>query len=97
MDQEGIVLLLDVGLNFHNNEDNETNEEGNFKFILRYVKKYKPYLFQLVIGFAGASLLTLVFPFLTQALVDVGIQGRNLNFIYFTSVFCKFNHLLPIC
>lgn len=39
-------------------------------------------LLQLVVGLLVGSGLQLVFPFLTQSIVDVGIQTRNLNFIY---------------
>jgi ATP-binding cassette subfamily B protein len=39
-------------------------------------------LFQLVLGLAGGSLLQLIFPFLTQSIVDVGIQNQDIGFIY---------------
>lgn len=38
-------------------------------------------MMQLVIGLLAGSLLQLVFPFLTQTIVDQGIGHRNLNFI----------------
>jgi ATP-binding cassette subfamily B protein len=39
-------------------------------------------LVQLVIGLLAGSLLQLIFPFLTQSVVDVGIQNQDINFIY---------------
>lgn len=38
-------------------------------------------MIQLIIGLLAGSLLQLVFPFLTQTIVDQGIGHRNLNFI----------------
>src|SRR5690606_31791550 len=44
--------------------------------------RYKGLLTQLILGLAAASILTLIFPFLTQSIVDVGIQNQDINFIY---------------
>ena len=37
---------------------------------------------QLILGLLFGSLLQLVFPFLTQAIVDTGIGGKDISFIY---------------
>jgi len=54
----------------------------SFQFILNYLKPYKTELFQLFIGLLGGSLLTLLFPFLTQALIDKGIGNNSIRIIY---------------
>ncbi|MGY0041094.1 ABC transporter transmembrane domain-containing protein [Pedobacter sp. NJ-S-72] len=36
----------------------------------------------MLFGLAAGSLLQLIAPFLTQSIVDIGINTRNLNFIY---------------
>ena len=46
------------------------------------MKPYKRYFVQLLLGLALGSVLQLIFPFLTQAIVDKGIEGKNLNLIY---------------
>jgi len=43
---------------------------------------HKRFLVQLVIGLLAASLIQLLFPFLTQSVVDVGIQHQDLHFVY---------------
>jgi len=53
-----------------------------FKFLSKYVFKYKRFLWQLLIGLIAASLLQLIFPFLTQSVVDVGIKNQDIHFIY---------------
>jgi ATP-binding cassette subfamily B protein len=77
----GIALLLHTTPAFYDLE----GEKGNslsFSRLLRYVMPYKNLLFQLALGLLAGSILQLIFPFLTQAIVDVGIQNRDINFIY---------------
>lgn len=44
--------------------------------------QYKKMLAYIVIGICIGALIQLVFPFLTQSIVDVGIKDRNLDFIF---------------
>jgi len=77
----GIALLLHTTPAFFEVE----GEEGNrlsFGNILQYILPYKNLLFQLALGLLAGSILQLIFPFLTQAVVDIGIQNRDVNFIY---------------
>lgn len=80
--EEGIALLLEPSPKFYDSEfDNKENRLG-FKFLSSYVIKYKSFIGQLIIGLVAASLLQLIFPFLTQSIVDVGIKNQDLHFIY---------------
>lgn len=77
----GICLLVHTTPAFYD----LAGEKGNrlsFGRLLRYVTPYKNLLFQLALGLLAGSILQLIFPFLTQAIVDIGIQNRNINFIY---------------
>ena len=47
----------------------------------KYLFPYRPQLLQLVVGMLLGSVFSLIFPFLTQAVVDQGIGNNNLNFI----------------
>tara|TARA_R110002049_G_scaffold65035_1_gene170962 strand:+ start:92723 stop:94969 length:2247 start_codon:yes stop_codon:yes gene_type:complete len=80
--KEGIVLILEVTPKFHQLKDWETTDKKSFRFLFKYLFKYKNLLFQLVIGLLVGSILQLIFPFLTQSIVDVGIQNQDINFIY---------------
>ena len=80
-EDEGIALLLEPTPNFYEQEDEQSNK-GSFGFLFRYLFQYKKFIVQLVLGLLLGSLLQLVFPFLTQAVVDFGIGTRNINFIY---------------
>src|SRR5690606_4713226 len=53
-----------------------------FRFLSKYLFKYKSFIIQLAIGLLAGSILQLIFPFLTQSIVDVGIQNQNMHFIW---------------
>src|SRR5690606_18526545 len=80
--EEGIALLLEPTPKFYNSDFDTEKQEFGFKFLSRYIFKYKQFLWQLVIGLIAASLLQLIFPFLTQSIVDVGIKNQDIHFIY---------------
>ncbi len=80
--EEGIALILETTPAFFQSEFDDQESKASFSFLFKYLLKYKSLVFQLVIGLLGASLLSLIFPFLTQSIVDVGIQNQDLNFIY---------------
>lgn len=80
---EGIVLLLEPTPKFYTEElEEEEKLEFNFSFISKYVFRYKRFIVQLIIGLLAGSLLQLVTPFLTQSVVDVGIQNQDIHFVY---------------
>ncbi len=78
---QGIALMLSPSPSFYAHEGNK-NEALNFGFLLRYLFRYKELIVQLFVGLGVGSLLQLIIPFLTQSVVDIGINTRNLNFIY---------------
>ncbi|NOW94542.1 peptidase domain-containing ABC transporter [Mucilaginibacter sp. SG564] len=78
---EGIALLLSPTPQFYEQED-EKGSEVRWSFLLRYLITYRRLVVQLLFGLGIGSLLQLIAPFLTQSIVDIGINTRNLNFIY---------------
>jgi ATP-binding cassette subfamily B protein len=78
---EGIALLLSPTPYFYEQED-EKGTEISWSFLLRYLVTYKQLVMQLIFGLGIGTLLQLVAPFLTQSVVDIGINTRNLNFVY---------------
>ncbi len=79
--EEGIVLLLEPTPKLYNSDFEEDSKFG-FGFISKYLFQYKRFLVQLIIGLIAGSLLQLIFPFLTQSIVDVGIRNQDIQFIY---------------
>jgi ATP-binding cassette, subfamily B, bacterial len=85
--QEGVALLLEPTPTFYDLENDSTDKDGKkktlgFGLLSRYVLKYKSFLIQLVVNLLAGSILQLIFPFLTQSIVDVGIQNQDMGFIY---------------
>ncbi|MCK8495569.1 peptidase domain-containing ABC transporter [Spirosoma sp. RP8] len=78
---EGIVLLLEPTPAFYEQEDERPARFG-FEWVLGYLWQYKALLGQLLLGLAVGSVLQVLFPLLTQSVVDVGIDTNNLPFIY---------------
>jgi len=79
-EDEGIALLLEPTPAFYEQED-EKSDRAKFSFIFRYLKPYYKYIAQLFLGLFLGSLLQLIFPFLTQSIVDYGISNQNLSFV----------------
>ncbi len=79
-DPMGVCLLLETTPDFYSNAG-ETAPKNSFRFLLSYLRPHRKLLIQLLLGMLLGSLLQLIFPFLTQSVVDVGINTRDLNFI----------------
>ncbi|MDB4926574.1 peptidase domain-containing ABC transporter [Mucilaginibacter sp.] len=80
---QGIALLLIPTEAFQTTivTDPENNSD-TLKFFGGYLKSYKKYIYLIIISLLTGSVLLLLFPFLTKAVVDVGITNKNLYFIY---------------
>ena len=77
----GIALILSPTPVLHAQEGDK-NDSLNWGYLLRYLYRYKQLVVQLFVGLGIGSLLQLIIPFLTQSIVDIGINTRNLNFVY---------------
>ncbi len=80
-DKKGIVLLLEPTPEFYKNEEGMQKAKNGFGFLLGYLRPYKRYFIQLVLGMLLGSLISMCFPFLTQSLVDFGINRKNIGFV----------------
>ena len=78
---EGILLALEAAPEFYDIEAPKETKLG-LRFVLGYLRPYRALIVQLFIGLLLGSMLQLVFPFLTQAIVDIGIGTRDIAFIY---------------
>ena len=82
-EEKGIALIFDTTEQFYVQKDTKTVRDKNrVKFLWNYLKKYSRFFTQLILGLLLGSLLQLVFPFLTQAIVDTGVGGKDIGFIW---------------
>ncbi len=79
--QKGIVLGLDPAPEFYQSglEEQKTN---TWSSLIDYLKPYRRMLVQFTIGILAGLLFQVMMPFLTQSLIDVGVQNQNLNFVW---------------
>ncbi len=80
---EGVALLLETTPAFYNSKSEIQNSKSKkgFGFLIQYLRPYKKFIAQLFLSMIIGSGLTLIFPFLTQALVDNGINHKNVPFV----------------
>lgn len=77
----GMALLLEPGPGFEALHD-DPPPKGGFEFLLPYLRPYRKQIIFLIAGLLVSSAIQLVFPFLTQAIIDRGIAGRDIKFIW---------------
>lgn len=80
---KGLAMFLEPDDNFGSalTEDNDP-EKRSFLFLLGYLKEYRRYFLQIFLGLTLGCLLQLIMPFLTQAIVDMGIRHKDIGFIW---------------
>lgn len=84
-DSKGIALLLETTPEFYtlnSGQEEENKNSTSIKFLFQYVRPYKAYFFQIILGMVLSSFISMCFPFLTQSLVDFGISKQNIDFVY---------------
>ncbi|MEN5232498.1 peptidase domain-containing ABC transporter [Sphingobacterium faecium] len=84
--QQGIALLLEPTPEFYKGEDDDDKEKNDqfvtWSKLLGYLFQQKKYFLQILLGLGAVSLLQLFIPFLTQGIVDRGVNMQNLGFVY---------------
>lgn len=79
---KGVCLLLEPTNEFYNQKESKNKTNINFNFLKSFFKPQKKIIFQLFIGLFIGVLIQLIFPFITQSLVDKGIVNKDIPFIY---------------
>ncbi|MDP5169625.1 MAG: peptidase domain-containing ABC transporter [Bacteroidia bacterium] len=78
---KGVVLLLEPTEDFYLASTENTPSDG-LGFLYRYLKPYTNAIRLVLGGMIITTLITLVFPFLTQFMVDVGIGEKNVHIVW---------------
>ncbi|MCX6256496.1 MAG: peptidase domain-containing ABC transporter [Bacteroidia bacterium] len=80
---QGFCLLIEPGPDFYTTDIlEEKQDKSGFRFLFNYLRSYRSYITQLILGMIIGSIIQLLFPFLTQSIVDYGINNRDISFIY---------------
>lgn len=81
-ENQGVVLLMEPTENMVPGKTEKEPVFKNISFLVDYLRKQKKLVLKLIAGILIGSLLQLLFPFLTQSIVDTGIKNQDLHFIY---------------
>lgn len=80
--EEGVALLLEPLPSFYEYEPEQRTKRKSLLYLFGYLKGNRKFIGQLILGLLTGSLIQLTLPFLTQSIVDVGINTQNIHFIY---------------
>jgi ATP-binding cassette, subfamily B, bacterial len=78
----GLLLLLEPTERFYEAPGQPKRPRQGFWLLLPYLRPYHNLLIQVAIGLFVGSIIQLILPFVTQAMVDHGIRFQNLGFVY---------------
>lgn len=83
-EDKGIAMFIETTPAFFEKEVQKDSTRGrkSFRFLAGYIKKYRRHFGQIVLGLAVGCVLQLILPFLTQAIVDVGIRNQDIGFVW---------------
>ncbi len=76
-----MALMLEPGDDFGKIEDEYRKNSRSMLSFAKYFTPYRSMIGQLVLAMLVGSVIQMALPFLSQAMVDRGINGRNLNII----------------
>lgn len=77
----GLCLLLEPTPEFFHQEG-DIHKRNSFRFLFKYFHPHRRFYLQLILGMLVGSVILLILPFLTQAVVDIGINNQDIGFIY---------------
>lgn len=81
-ESKGVILLLEPMADFKQRQQGERQEQRKtFENLLGYFTPYKKSFVNLFIVMLLVTLLQAALPFISKAVIDVGIQTRDLDFI----------------
>lgn len=80
-EQSGLVLIIEPTPVLFDFKEEHLKTTG-FKFLLKYFRLYRKYIGQLALGLLLGSCIQLIIPFLTQSIIDIGLNNNDLGFIY---------------
>ena len=82
-EERGIVMLLKPTDRFETTSTAARNDKKRpFRFLFNYVLQYRNQFALIIAGLLLGCILQLIMPFLTQAIVDIGIKYKDIEFIW---------------
>ena len=80
---KGIVLGLEPTPEFYKqNLPVDKDASNSWASLFQYLRPFRRLIIQFIIGIIAGLLFQVMFPFLTQSLIDVGVQNQNIDFVW---------------
>lgn len=79
---KGIAMVLQPTDDFRVELRKEHSQKRSLRFIMSYVARYRRHFVQILLGLLAGSLMQMLMPFLTQAIVDAGIRRNDIGLIW---------------
>jgi ATP-binding cassette subfamily B protein len=80
-DDKGMVLMIAPTINFYKSFHDANEEKKGISWFFNYLRPHKRLFIQVIMGMLLGLIIQMIFPFLTQSMIDVGVLNNNLNFI----------------
>lgn len=81
-EEKGVAMFFDPTPDFGKIRETYDDGKRSFRFLLGYIREYRRYFTQIILGLLLACVLQLILPFLTQSIVDIGIADKDVSFIW---------------
>ena len=81
-EENGVIISLLPTKDFNRDKVINYTESRSLKFLSLYLKEYKKHFIQIILGLLLGCVLQLILPFLTQSIVDIGINHNDIGFIW---------------
>lgn len=81
-EKKGIAMFFEPTASFYEKEEKHIDSKRSFNFLFSYVMEYRQYFIQVFFSLLFVCLLQLVMPFLTQGIVDLGIEHKDVKLIW---------------
>ena len=80
--KKGIAMFIKKTEEFENIDFDDFENRRSFRFLWKYIFQYRRYFLQIILGLGLGCVLQLIMPFLTQWIVDIGINHKDIKFIW---------------
>nr|WP_310747433.1 peptidase domain-containing ABC transporter [uncultured Alistipes sp.] len=78
----GTALIIEPSPRFYEEKDDSTKKSIlRIGYMMNYLRPYTKFIVQFFLAMLTGSMISLIFPFLTQGVVDYGINNSDLGFI----------------
>lgn len=79
--EKGMILMLAPSIHFYEKGIDDESKKQNISFFLNYLRPHRRLFLQIFWGMILGLIFQLIFPFLTQSMIDIGVLNNNISFI----------------